>query len=165
MTEQTVRQRLAKGVLKKLDGGSESVRLEVLALLDDNDWRVRRNALRFLDHAPVAGMEPAIIALLNDNVEEVRKWAAHALGCDRCKAGAPASLDPVPFLMTTAKQDPSLVVRRSAVVCLAWNRPPDARIARLMRELSASALDEKVRSHALSGAQRHAVAEASTSVA
>lgn len=146
----TVRDLLAKGHLKKLGANTPDVGVQVLAALGDDDWKVRRNALRFLDHAPVAGMEPKIIDLLQDEEAEVRKWAAHALGCDRCKDGAPLAVDPVPYLITAAENDPSILVRRSAVVCLAWNRPQDRRIDELLAKLASASPDQKIRSHARS---------------
>lgn len=154
MTGLTVRDLLAKGRLKKL-GDSHAVRIEVLECLSDPDWKVRRNALRFLDHAPVESMEASIIERLRDEHEEVRKWAAHSLGCDRCKGGSSLSLDPVPFLIEAAEKDDSASVRHSAIVCLAWNRPPDKRIAALMKKLQTKASDENIRAHAKSGVERH----------
>lgn len=159
MTKLAVRDFLAKGRLKKLDG-SHDVRAEVLNSLKDPDWKVRRNALRFLDHAPVEGMASSIIELLSDEQAEVRKWAAHSLGCDRCKQGASLEVDPVPFLIKAADQDPSSDVRHSAIVCLAWNRPPDTRIAQLMKQLVASTSDTRLRAHAEAGALRHEMAGA-----
>jgi HEAT repeat protein len=121
-------------------------------------WRVRRDCLRFLDHH-VDG-ESARIALdllLHDEHPEVRKWAAHALGCDHCKSGAALGFDPVPPLMAVAVEDPSLRVRRGATVSL-MARPPDSRIHAFLASLLASETDAKIRLHAQYGLARHAAA-------
>jgi len=154
---QAVRDQLARGRLKKLFPVAQAIGPALLDALDDDNWKVRRNALRVLDHAPVAGMESRIIELLQDEEVEVRKWAAHALGCDRCKEGSTLCVDPVPHLLDAVESDPSIVVRRSAVVCLAWNRPWDARISELMEALASGAADENIRFHA-SSAIRHRTA-------
>ncbi|MEZ4217026.1 MAG: HEAT repeat domain-containing protein [Myxococcota bacterium] len=127
--------------------------------LRDDDWRVRRDCLRFLDHHVDPESEAIAIELLRgDPSPEVRKWAAHALGCDRCKGGADLALDPVPALVEAARSDASLRVRRSAVVALAWTRPPDARIHAFLAELAAAERDPKLRRHAIDGMARHASA-------
>lgn len=127
----------------------------VRAGLRSDDWRVRRDCLRFLDHQ--ADPESGRLALecLDDAHPEVRKWAAHALGCDRCKAQGRSDFDAVPYLLRVVDEDPSLRVRRSAVVALAWNQPCDQRVAACLRELLASEVDPKIRMHAAAGLARH----------
>lgn len=160
MTNQSVRRQLEKGRLKKLFPIARDIGQELLDALGDEDWKVRRNSLRILDHAPVAGMEPKIIDLLRDDEPEVRKWAAHSLGCDRCKDGSLVAVDPVPYLVATAETDSSVEVRRSAIVCLAWNRPWEPRIDELMGRLAENSSDLKIRFHAKCAIERHR--EAST---
>ena len=127
----------------------------VHAGLEDPEWRVRRDCLRILDHMTDAESGRRVAACLDDEHPEVRKWAAHALGCDRCKGGGRDGFDAVPALIEVIRNDPSLVVRRSAVVALAWNQPPDDRIAALLEALLAEDDDEKIRLHAEGGAERH----------
>ena len=157
MMKSETRRRLANGQLKKLGRLGSSSILAVRDALWDSDWKVRRNALRVLDHVPGEESLPRIVELLRDENEEVRKWAAHVLGCDRCKSGAGREVDPVPFLIDSARQDPSLAVRRSAVVCLAWNRPVDPRIHFFLQSLADSSDDPKILLHAQEGVKRHAV--------
>ncbi len=118
-------------------------------------WKIRRDSLRFLDHHMNREFARAAVERLRDEHPEVRKWAAHALGCDHCKQGVDLGLDPVPHLIDTARNDESLRVRRSAVVALAWTQPPDERILDLLRALRASTDDAKIGMHAEQGAARH----------
>lgn len=153
-----VRTLLARGQLDRIAGRGPSALPAVRAALWDPDWKLRRNALRILDHLADAEALPRMIELLGDEREDVRKWAAHSLGCDRCKPNEGPGADPVPFLIETALRDPSVDVRRSAVVCLAWNRPADARIHAFLSELADSTDDPKLRRHARDGAIRHGAA-------
>lgn len=129
----------------------------VLRGLRDPDWRVRRDCLRFIDHhADPDSARAALDLLASDSEPEVRKWAAHALGCGHCKSGSTLGFDPVPALIAAARSDASLRVRRSAVVSLAWGQPADARIHEFLGELASGARDAKIRRHAADGAARHA---------
>jgi len=118
-------------------------------------WKVRRDCLRFVDHHPAPELVEAAVARLDDAHPEVRKWAAHALGCDHCKAGERLPVDPLPHLVATARDDPSLRVRRSAVVTLAWNAAPDVGIGRFLAERLDVEKDPKLRHHAEAGLARH----------
>lgn len=158
MSRNSVRDLFARGVFKKLALLGPNVLPHARSALSDPDWRVRRNALRLLDHSTDSQSVPRMIELLKDDHEEVRKWAAHALGCDRCKNGAGLPVDPVPQLIEVVEHDPSLIVRRSAIVCLAWNRPVDSRIRNFLLRLAASTDDQKIRLHAEGGAKRHSEA-------
>ncbi len=125
--------------------------------LAHESWKIRRDCLRFLDHhMDHEFARTAADRLAHDEHPEVRKWAAHALGCDHCKSGVDLGLDPVPLLIEAVRTDPSLRVRRSAVVALAWTQPPDARIRDLLDELLARESDAKIRGHAEQGRARHA---------
>ena len=124
--------------------------------LEHESWKVRRDCLRIFDHILDAESGRLVLARLDDPHPDVRKWVAHALGCDHCKTDPALDFDPVPRLMDVARGDPSLRVRRSAVVSLAWTQSPQRRIAEFLGELLASATDAKIRMHAESGAERHA---------
>ena len=139
---------LAKGKFKKLGPYGREVIPVARKALSDADWKVRRNALRLLDHANDPASTEQIIELLKDEHAAVRKWAAHALGCDTCKSGRPSSIDPVPYLIDAARSDPSLDVRRSATVCLAWNRPPEQRVGSFLSDLARTESDPKILLHA-----------------
>lgn len=155
MSSAETRRLLANGQLKKLARQGDAALPVVRAALWDSDWRARRNALRVLDHSTVGDLAHRMVELLRDDHDEVRKWAAHALGCERCKAGGELSVDPVPYLFESAESDPSVEVRRSAVVCLAWNRPVDPRIGEFLARLARRTDDPKIRRHARDGVIRH----------
>jgi len=155
MTRLCNRELLRRGRFKALRTRGALGLPELRSALRDSDRRVRRNALRVLDHIPNAGCTREIVDLLHDEHEEVRKWAAHALGCDRCKPGDLPDLDPVPALIRVATTDSSRDVRRAAVVCLAWNRPADRRITSFLDMLERSTSDRKIRLHAEQGRARH----------
>jgi hypothetical protein len=82
--------------------------------LEHSSWKVRRDCLRILDHHLDASTGPHVLARLDDPHPDVRKWAAHALGCDHCKSDPELDFAVVPKLMDVAREDPSLRVRRSA---------------------------------------------------
>jgi len=127
----------------------------IRAGLRSGDWRIRRDCLRFLDHQADPESGRLVLECLDDEHSEVRKWAAHALGCDRCKAEGRGNFDAVPHLLRVVREDPSLRVRRSAVVALAWNQPRDQRAASCLQELLESEADPKIRRHAEDGLARH----------
>ena len=141
--------------LEKLIGLGQAALPAIRAGLRDGGWRTRRDCLRFLDHQADPESGRLVLESLHDDHPEVRKWAAHALGCDRCKGEGRGHLDAVPALLRVAREDPSLRVRRSAVVALAWNQPCDRRIAACFRELLESERDPKLRMHARDGLARH----------
>lgn len=90
------------------------------------------------------------------HLEAGRLKRLRAYGCDRCKPGGSTAIDPVPPLLEVAQHDADPGVRCSAVVTLAWNRPPDPALGAFLAALAASTDDEKVRFHAEGGAERHA---------
>lgn len=150
-----IRAHLEAGRLKKLVPFGRAVLPVARAALADPAWKTRRNALRVLDHFDDPESIPRIVELLADPHPAVRSWAAHALGCDRCKPGGSVATDPVPHLVEIAENDVDARVRRSAVVILAWNRPPDAGLGAFLAALAERTDDEKLRLHAEGGAERH----------
>jgi len=141
--------------LAKLVGLGEAVLPAIRAALRSADWRVRRDCLRLLDHRADSESRRLALESLGDEHPEVRKWAAHALGCDPCKGEGRSDLDAVPRLVRVVREDPSVRVRRSAVVVLAWNQPSDQRVAACLQELLESEDDAKIRMHAEGGLARH----------
>lgn len=141
--------------LATLIGLGEAALPAIRAGLRDGDWRMRRDCLRFLDHQVDPESGRLVLECLDDDHPEVRKWAAHALGCDRCKAGGRGGFDSVPALLRVAREDPSLRVRRSAVLALAWSQPCDRRIAACLRNVLESERDPRTRMHAADGLARH----------
>ena len=59
--------------------------------LGNSNAAVRRGCCEFLDLYPDDDSTHAIIALLDDSDAGVRRMAAHALSCDRCKTDNPGS--------------------------------------------------------------------------
>jgi hypothetical protein len=118
------------------------------------DWRIRRDCLRFLDHQSDDESGRLAASCLDDPHPEVRKWAVHAVGCDRCKEEPRRDFDAVPLLLRALRGDPSLRVRRSAAVALAWNTPRDRRVAECLEEILRSESDAKIRMHAEGGLAR-----------
>jgi len=109
--------------------------------------------LAYLDHhADVETLEK-VIPLLHDPKSDVRLWAVHTLGCDRCKPGE-NPLDVEPMLIERALHDESLRVRRQAVVSLAYLRPPDPRSAALFARILEGETDRKLVLHATAGLRK-----------
>jgi HEAT repeat protein len=140
--------------LAKLVGAGRAALPVARAGLRHPDWRVRRDCLRFLDHQADPESGRLVLGCLTDAHPDVRKWAVHALGCDRCKGAGRGDLDAVPHLLRVVREDPSLRVRRSAVLALAWNQPRDARVAAGLEDLLRTECDAKIRMHAEAGLAR-----------
>jgi len=82
--------------------------------LRNKDWQSRMATLERLDHHATKQDESALVKALSDRSARVRRLAAHAIGCQRCKAG-PLSVDVVGLLAKLARRDPVLRVRRVAL--------------------------------------------------
>ncbi len=117
------------------------------------DWRVRRGCLFFLDHNGDTPSLERVIPLLRDPKADVRRWAVHTLGCDRCKPGE-NTLAVDELLIERALHDESIRVRRHAVCVLAWLRPPSEAIRRLFERILERESDSKLRGHASAGLRR-----------
>ncbi len=136
--------------------GSAALPAVKAGLLHGN-WRVRRGCVVYFDH--VAGLDALeqVIPLLHDPKSDVRRWAVHALACDRCKAGE-NPLDVEPYLVERALHDESLRVRKNAVISLAYLRPPDPRGVQVFQHALATETDTKLRMHAETGLRKAAAA-------
>jgi nitrite reductase/ring-hydroxylating ferredoxin subunit len=148
MNEDTLQQ--ARELVERLRDPDWGCRLQELASLGGN-WRVRRGCAAFLDHHGKPGLLPELIPLLDDPKSDVRFWAVHALGCDRCKDEACLPIDPVPHLIRRLEQDESIRVRRQALTTLVWTRPGDRRILQICESLLAGESDRRMRLHAAYG--------------
>lgn len=81
------------------------------------DVAVRVGCCMVLDHYLDEAAVPELMANLEHRHEQVRKWALHALACDRCKEGScrPAENEIVPIALRMLREDPSRRVRVEAV--------------------------------------------------
>jgi HEAT repeat protein len=98
--------------------------------LRDPDPRVRIGCCIVLDHHLDDEAIPELIENLRHDHPDVRAWALHALGCDRCKEGScrPAESFVVPLAAAMLTNDPSHKVRERAAGLLgpAVHRSPEA---------------------------------------
>ena len=101
--------------------------------LTADDFKVRVGCLKVLDHTMDEAAVPEMIANLDHPEGEVRKWALHALACDRCKEGAcrPGEDDVIPIALRMLAEDRSRGVRSMAVQMLgpSVHRHPDVATA------------------------------------
>ncbi len=125
----------------------------VRAGLVHGHWRVRRGCLAYLDHHADMETLEKVIPLLHDPKSDVRLWAVHTLGCDRCKPGE-NPIDAEPLLIERALHDESLRVRRQAVVALVYLRPPDPRSTWLFAHVLETETDRKLVLHASNGLKK-----------
>jgi hypothetical protein len=77
---------------------------------------VRTRCCIVLDHSLDEAAIPELIANLSHTNAEVRRWAMHALACDRCKDGTcrPAEEETMPIALNMLRADPSRRVRTEA---------------------------------------------------
>ncbi len=82
---------------------------------------VRWWSVQLLDHCPDERAFDAVVPLLDDPVDRVRRNAVHALGCRVCKPRSNASPDSTVMerIQSMAAQDVSAKVRRQASATLA----------------------------------------------
>ncbi len=111
-------------------------------------------ALERLDHRATRREAPALVRALADPSSRVRRLAAHALGCQRCKTG-PLAVDVVGLLGRVARRDPVLRVRRVALHLLG-TQPPSIRVRRALRAALTRETDRRVRRVIAWGLARHA---------
>ncbi|HKT82036.1 MAG TPA: HEAT repeat domain-containing protein [Vicinamibacterales bacterium] len=91
-------------------GDAQPLVPDLIALLKDDEARVRRRAALAIGRVGLRDGTPALVSLLTDGDEEVRQMAAFALGL----IGDPAARDP----LVTALSDPSPMVKSSAAEAL-----------------------------------------------
>jgi HEAT repeat protein len=121
--------------------------------LSHPEWRVRQWSAMFLDHNWDLPSLQRLVLTLNDPKLKVRKAAVHSLGCDRCKNGE-NPIDAVPHLARRLRDDPSIKVRRTAVLTLAIQKP-ERRVASILRRVLRDETDPKMRAYATWGIGRY----------
>jgi HEAT repeat protein len=127
--------------------GSEATPMLRRGLTHSNP-AVRAGCCIVLDHFLDEAALPEPMKNLEHDDDQVRKWALHALACDRCKEGAcrPAEDQVVPIALHMLREDPSRRVRVEAVHLLGTvvSRRPEAVAA--LQLAHASDVDPNVRS-------------------
>jgi HEAT repeat protein len=89
--------------------------------LRDPNPKIRWWCIQLLDHVPDERALQAVVPLLDDPVDRVRRNAVHALGCAACKPTSDATLpeSSLTKVEAMAAGDPSGKVRREAAHALA----------------------------------------------
>jgi HEAT repeat protein len=121
--------------------------------LRSDDWQVRRWSAICLDRIADTEVLRDLVPLLRDPKAGVRLWAVHSLACDHCKDDVECPVDVVPLLIERIEQDPSLRVRKMAVIMLGSefvDRRAIPALERILREEQ----DRKLRLHAARGLER-----------
>src|ERR1043166_456405 len=122
--------------------------------LRNKDWRSRMATLERLDHHATRQNESALVKALSDRSPRGRRLAAHASGCQRCKAG-PLSVDVIGLLGKVAKRDPVLRVRRVALHLLG-TQSKSLRVRRALQAALRRETDPQTRFVITWGLSRHA---------
>ena len=115
----------------------------VQASLSHSNWRIRRGCAAVLGYVDDAESLRRLALLTRDPKKKVRKMAVLSLGIGHLlrKNGA-TPIDAVPHLARSALDDPSVRVRRVAVLSLVL-QPPARRTARILRKVLATETDVK----------------------
>ena len=89
----------------------------VRAGLAHDDPAVRAGCTKVLDHLVDDDALDDLVAMLDDDVAEIRLHALHALACDRCKANGcmPTKESVLPAAIERLRDDPSQHVRAMAI--------------------------------------------------
>ena len=119
----------------------------IRAGLQSSNWQVRRWSAICLDRLADAEALIDLIPLLTDPHPQVRLWAVHSIACDHCKSGATCPEDVVPRLIERALDDPSVKVRRMAVIMLG-SELGDARAIPPLQQIVETSTDAKLLAHA-----------------
>ncbi len=132
--------------------GSEA--LPALRLgLRSPDWQVRRWSAMCLDQVADEEALADLVPLLDDPHAKVRLWAVHSLACDHCKEGVQCPVDVVPHLIRRIQEDPSVRVRRMAVIMLG-SEFDDTSVIPVLEGLLARETDVRLRQHAQRSLER-----------
>ena len=85
--------------------------------LSHEDPAVRVGCCVVLDHHLDESAVPDLLANVTHEDARVRRWAMHALACDRCKEGAcrPGEADTIPLAIQMLTDDSDYQVRTAAV--------------------------------------------------
>jgi hypothetical protein len=89
----------------------------VRAGLAHDDPVIRRGCTQVLDHLVDDDALADLVEMVNDEDEQVRAWALHALACDRCKENGctPSMKDVLPAALDRLRNDDSYHVRAHAL--------------------------------------------------
>ncbi len=111
------------------------------------DWQVRRWAAMCLDQVADEEALTDLVPLLTDPHPKVRLWAVHSIACEHCKEGVSCPVDVVPLLAERVREDPSIRVRRMAVIMLG-SEFRDPRALPVLEDVLRGESDSKLRRHA-----------------
>jgi len=111
------------------------------------DWQVRRWSAMALDQVADEEALADLVPLLTDPHSKVRLWAVHSIACEHCKEGVSCPVDVVPHLVERIREDPSLRVRRMAVIMLGAEFD-DTRALPVLKDVLARETDAKLVEHA-----------------
>lgn len=121
--------------------------------LRDDDWQIRRWCAICLDRVADGDALRDLVGLLDDPKAAVRLWAVHSLACDHCKQDVECPVDTVPLLIRRIEEDPSMRVRRMAVIMLG-SELLDRRARPVFEKILVEESDQKLRLHAANGLRR-----------
>lgn len=121
--------------------------------LRSDDWQIRRWSAICLDRIADAEALGDLVPLLRDPKAAVRLWAVHSLACDHCKDDVACPVDVVPLLIERIEKDPSLRVRKMAVIMLG-SEFVDHRAIPVLERVLRDEQDRKLRLHAARGLER-----------
>lgn len=121
--------------------------------LGSSDWQTRRWAAMCLDQVADAASLAALVPLLTDPHPKVRLWAVHSVACEHCKPDVSCPVDVVPLLVERVRDDPSIRVRRMAVIMLG-SEFRDPRALPALEAVLAKETDSKLRRHATAALER-----------
>ncbi|MXY25520.1 MAG: HEAT repeat domain-containing protein [Acidobacteria bacterium] len=124
-------------------GGAEAIPA-VHAGMSHSNWRIRRGCAWALGQLADAESLRRLTLLTRDPKKKVRKMAILSLGlAARQGNGSGRGIDSVPQFAYSAVHDPSVRVRRVAVLMLLL-QAPERRVARILRKVMATEQDPKV---------------------
>jgi len=122
----------------------------VRAGLAHDDARVRVGCTRVLDHLVDDASWDDLLAMLDDDVPEVRWSALHALACDRCKENgcAPTKAKVLPHALRKLHEDDAPLVRAVAIEVVGRWVHGDDEIVAALEEVARDDPDRGVRKKA-----------------
>ena len=129
-------------VLELARGGAGALPA-VQAAMSHSNWRIRRGCAAVLGYVDDVESLRRLVLLTRDPKKKVRKMAVLSLGLgSRLRNDGRSLIDVVPPLGHSALHDPSVRVRRAAVVTLLL-QPPARRVTRILRKVLATEKDVK----------------------
>ncbi len=117
------------------------------------DWQVRRWSAMCLDQVADEDALADLVPLLTDSHAKVRLWAVHSIACEHCKVDVSCPVDVVPHLLARIREDPSVRVRRMAVIMLG-SEFDDTRAVPVLEGVLARETDAKLIEHAKQALRR-----------